>query len=190
MRHPLGFHLLPLPPNSPLSIIQTFLSRVLIPCSEQQHVLYYARQEGSFIAIISHLAVSRVALGFAEALGTCLSTALCTMHPRAGQGHLHQHPTQGLGWALDSCCTVRSGCAAACCHRCWFSHLFLSWKYISRKNEGGHPSHIHKQRCVHWQEGNQNICSPLPSQQPTYFCFKPCLSFPGHEYPAAFSCLL
>lgn len=175
-------------PKSSLSLIQTKPS---YPGSYSllwtATSLNYARQKSCFIAVISYLSVSTVALGFPQALGTCccLSTAMCTRHPRAGRGHLHQHPTQGLSQALDSCCTIRSGWAAARCHHCWFSHLFLSWKYISKKNQGGHSSHIHKQRCVHWQEGNHDICSPSPSNQLTS-TFKPCLSFPDHEHPTVF----
>lgn len=144
---------------------QTFLSRVLIPYSGQQ-VLIYARQKSSFIAIISYLAVSKVALGFPQALRTCccLSTAMWTMHQHAGQGHLHQHPTQGLDWALVWLC---------CCSL----SLLLVFSSLSKleiyfHKEPGGSSQPHPQCCICWQEGYQNICSLSPSQQLTYFCFQ------------------
>lgn len=66
---------------------------------------------------------------------------------------------------------------------------FWAGNISPKRSRGVIPSHIHKQPCVHWQEGNHNICSPSPSNQFTS-TFKPCLSFPDHEYPTAFSCLL
>lgn len=177
IRHLLGFHLLPLSPKVPPlpNPHQTFLSRVLISCSGQQQVLTYSRQESSFIAIISYLAVSRVALGFPQALRTCccLSTAMCTMHPCAGQGHLHQHPIQRLGRAMDSFCTVQSGCAAARCHHCWFAHL-LSWKCISKKNQGGHPSHIHKQAVFTGKKEIKTSALLLPASNQLMSILEPC----------------
>lgn len=128
----------------------------------------WAREKSSFIAITSHLPVSRVASGFSQAPGTrrCLSPAACTGRPRAGWGHPHQHPTPGLDRAPGSCCAIPSGCTAACCHCCWSSYLFPSWKRIFKKNRGGcPPSHFHKRHRVRWDEGKRDVRSLSPNEQ-------------------------
>lgn len=89
------------------------------------------------------------------------------------------HPGAGLGSRLTL--HHQFGCTAAHRQRCWFSHLFLSWKYIFKKNQEGRPSRFHKQCCVCWDEGKHDIHSPFPSKQ------RPATNLPlfsSHVYPS------
>ena len=167
-----------------------FTSRAPIPCSRQQQVLTNPTppqlksvgQGRKIVLLLSfHIWLSPGwPWGFHNPWGhVAVGAQLCS--PRSGWGHPHQRPSRAPDQAPGSCCTARSGCAAACCHCCRFPHLFLSWKYILKKHQEGHPGHFHKQRRVRGDEGKRDVCSPSPSEQ------RPATNLPlftSHVYPS------
>lgn len=169
MRHLLGFNLLPLSPKPPLS--QGSYSLLWTATNLNPH------KAGKFFYCYYCLSgCLQGGPGVSTNPGDMLLHA-CTCWPGTSAPTSHQ----GLGQPLDSCCTVWSGCAAARCHHCWFSHLFLSWKHISKKNQGGHPATSTNSAVFTGKKEIKTSALLLPASNQVTFIFKPCLSSPGHE---------
>lgn len=98
------------------------------------------------------------------------------------------HTGTGLGSGLMLHCPVW-----LCC--CLLSSLLVfsspsKLEMYLQKEPGGSSQPYPQTSCVHWQEEIKTSPLPLPASYQLTSIFKPCLSFPGHKCPTAFSCLL
>lgn len=130
--------------------------------------------------------------GLSQALGTCHCLSTAHSMPLWWQGTPTPTVYLGLDQAQSLCCTVQHRCTAACWNCCWFSHLFLNWKYIFKERLRDHPSHFHTGRHIHWDEGMCGVSCSQWAKASDWFTsvFKPCFSFLGPRYPRVFFCLL
>lgn len=94
------------------------------------------------------------------------------------------HPGAGLGSGL-----MLHRPVWLCC--CLLSSLLVfsspsKLEIYLQKEPGGSPQPHPQTSCVHRQEGNQNICSPSPSQLPTHFYFQAMLVLSWSQVPNSF----
>lgn len=125
-----------------------------------------------------------------QALGHVAGWTQPATSPYTGRGHPHQPPTL-LDQAQGSCCTVQPRCTAARWNCCWFSHLFLNWKYIFKGRRGDHPSHFHKRRWIRWDEDEDVAMSALllpasKGQRLIYHRFQAMFILPWPQVPHSF----